>query len=142
MKTQNSSIFSKNGMSHCSHLEDEILQRKFFSKASASKSILNDFELEWMSNFESRVKLECGFSNVEGSKLISSLCEQEVKSASDSKEYEVEDRMSSFSDDEKWSLRILSLGDQEVKLSFDEKEDDMKDNILWFSDDEEEFMWI
>ena len=39
------------------------------------------------------MKLEDGFSKTEGSKLISSLDEEEVKSSSNSKEYEVEDKM-------------------------------------------------
>ena len=83
-----------------------------------------------MSKFESRVKLEDGSSKIEGSKVIPSLDKQEVKSSSDSKEDEVEDRMSWFSADEKWSLWILSLGEQEVKSSVDEKVDEMKDDML------------
>ena len=47
-----------------------------------------------MSKFESSVKLEDWFSKIEGSKLISSLDEQEFKSCYDSKEDEVEDRIS------------------------------------------------
>ena len=66
-------------------------ERMCFSKASASKSILNDFELEWVSKFETHVKLEDEFSKIEGSKFILLLCEQEVKSSSDAKEDEVED---------------------------------------------------
>ena len=41
-----------------------------FLNASVSKSILNYFEAELVSKFESHVKLGDDFSNMEGSKLI------------------------------------------------------------------------
>ena len=62
-----------------------------------------------MNDSRSEVETKIWVSKIVGSKLIFSLDDHEVESSSDSKEDEVGDEISQFSDDEEESLWILLL---------------------------------
>ena len=70
-------------------------------ESSSSKSLL-------LTDSRSQVEAKIWFSNVAGSKLIFSLNEKEVESSYNSKDDEVNNEMSQFSDDVEESFLILS----------------------------------